>query len=74
MTATPEKDLLYDTKDGIATITINRERQKNAISPEAVRLFQEALESARKDDGVKAVCITGAGDKVFCSEIGRAHV
>jgi len=67
MTPTPEKDLLYDTKDGIATITINRERQRNAISPEAVRLFQEALESARKDDGVKVVCITGAGDKVFCS-------
>nr|MDA8134350.1 enoyl-CoA hydratase/isomerase family protein [Desulfobacteraceae bacterium] len=67
MTATTEKDLLYDAKDGIATITINRERQRNAISPEAVRLFQEALESARKDDEVKAVCITGAGDKVFCS-------
>jgi len=59
MTLPTEKDLLYDTKDGIATITINREKQRNAISPEAVRLFQEALESARKDDGVKAVYING---------------
>ena len=67
MTLTTEKDLLYDTKDGIATITINREKQKNAISPEAVRLFQEALESAQKDNDVKVVCITGAGDKAFCS-------
>lgn len=67
MTLPAQKDLLYDAKDGIATITINREKQRNAISPEAVRFFQEALESARKDDGVRAVCITGAGDKVFCS-------
>ena len=66
-TIAAEKDLLYAEKNGIALITINREKQGNAISPEAVRLFHEALESARKNDYVKVVCITGAGDRVFCS-------
>ncbi len=66
-TTAAEKDLLYSKKDGIAFITINRERYKNAISPEAVRLFHEALESAQKDEAIKVVCITGKGDKVFCS-------
>ncbi|MBF0232827.1 MAG: enoyl-CoA hydratase/isomerase family protein [Desulfamplus sp.] len=61
------KDLLYSTKEGVGYITINRENRQNAISPEAVTLFLEALDLAEKDNDVKVVCITGAGDKVFCS-------
>ncbi len=62
-----EKDLLYIKKDSIGYITINREQYQNAISSDAISLFLEALELAQQDNDVKVVCITGAGDKVFCS-------
>ncbi|MCF6248349.1 MAG: enoyl-CoA hydratase-related protein [Desulfobacula sp.] len=62
-----EKDLLYSKNKGICTITINREPQRNAISAAAIQLFLQALDRAKQDDEVRAVCITGAGDKVFCA-------
>lgn len=62
-----EKDLLYSKNDGIGYITINREKYRNAISSDAINLFIEALDHAQQDNGVKVVCITGAGDRVFCS-------
>ncbi|MBU1340067.1 MAG: enoyl-CoA hydratase/isomerase family protein [Proteobacteria bacterium] len=62
-----QKDLLYHREDGVGFITINRENRGNAISPDAIQLFFEALDKARKDVAVKVVCITGAGDRVFCS-------
>ena len=60
-------DLLYEVKENIGTITINREANRNSISSEAVSLFLEALETAEKDDNVRVVCVSGAGEKVFCS-------
>ena len=60
-------DLLYEVKENIGTITINREANRNSISSEAVTLFLEALETAEKDDNVRVVCVSGAGEKVFCS-------
>lgn len=69
-----EKDLLYEVKDQVAWLTINREANRNSISTEVTRLFFEYLEAAEKDDSVRAVCITGAGDKAFCSgaDLGSA--
>jgi enoyl-CoA hydratase/carnithine racemase len=60
-------DLLYRVEENVAFLTINREPNRNSISPEAVRLFHEALDRAQQDDAVRVVCITGAGDKAFCS-------
>lgn len=62
-----EKDLLYAVRDRVAFITINREKFRNSISAEAVGLFREYLDQAETDDGVRVVCITGAGEKAFCS-------
>ena len=61
------QDLLYDVRDGAARITINREARRNSISPGVVQLFQKHLDAAEADDTVRAVCITGAGEKAFCS-------
>lgn len=63
----PDKDLLYVVENHVATITINREAQRNAISPDALTLFHEYLDFAEADEAVRVVCITGAGDKAFCS-------
>ena len=59
--------VLYRVQDGIGTITINREAHRNAITPEAVALFHESLDAAERDEQVRAVLITGAGDKAFCT-------
>ena len=63
----PDKDLLYEVVDHVATITINREPQRNAISPDALTLFHEYLDFAESDEAVRVVCITGAGERAFCS-------
>ncbi len=59
--------LTYEVKDRAAWLTINRPEKRNAISPEAMTLFAEALDRAEQDDNVRAVVVTGAGDKAFCS-------
>jgi len=61
------QDLLYQVADHVATITINREANRNAISPEALALFHDYLDKALEDETVHVVCITGAGEKAFCS-------
>lgn len=62
-----DQHLLYRVENGVGTITINREQQRNAITPEAIDLFHEYLDCAGKDELVRALLITGAGDKAFCT-------
>jgi enoyl-CoA hydratase/carnithine racemase len=61
------EDLTYRVENAVAYFTINREPQRNAISPQAVKLFLQYLDQAEADPNVRVVCITGAGDKAFCS-------
>jgi enoyl-CoA hydratase/carnithine racemase len=63
----PEEHLLYSVENHTACITINREQQRNAITPEAISLFLDYLDQAERDGDVKAALITGAGDKAFCT-------
>lgn len=62
-----EQDLIYRVDGPVATVTINRAPARNAITPEAVGLFHAALDQAQADPQVRVVCVTGAGDKAFCS-------
>ena len=62
----PEQDLLYRVENRIAYLTINRETQRNSISGDVVALFFKYLDMAKSDQAVRAVCITGAGEKAFC--------
>lgn len=62
-----EKDLLYRVENGVAYFTINREAKRNSISAEVTTLFLEYLDQAEKDENVRAIAITGAGEKAFCS-------
>ncbi len=63
----PDEHLLYSVENNVARITINREQQRNAITPEAIHLFLEYLDRADKDADVRALLVTGAGDKAFCT-------
>ena len=62
-----EKELLYEVSDGVATLTLNRPDQRNALNAELLTQLVEGVKAARDDDGVRAVVLTGAGDKVFCA-------
>jgi 3-hydroxypropionyl-coenzyme A dehydratase len=61
------EQLLYDLSDGVATVTLNRPEQRNALSAQLLGELLEAIKTARDDDAVRAVVLTGAGDKAFCA-------
>jgi 2-ketocyclohexanecarboxyl-CoA hydrolase len=60
-------DILYEKKDGVAWITINRPEVRNAFRTRTVRELTEAFEDARWDRAIGVAVLTGAGDKAFCS-------
>lgn len=57
--------LLYEKKEGIGTITINRPEALNALNSQVFKEIYFLLEEIENDDGVKVVIITGKGDKAF---------
>ncbi len=59
------ENLLYEKKDGIATITFNRPKVLNALNRETVEELQHALLDARDDASVRVLILTGAGEKSF---------
>lgn len=61
------EQLLYEVSDGVATLTLNRPEQRNALSPQLLSELVNALGRVRDDDGVRAMVLRGAGDKVFCA-------
>ncbi len=61
------EDILYHKAEGIAKITINRPRVRNAFRPQTVAEMMRALDDARDDETIGVVILTGAGDKAFCS-------
>ena len=60
------KTFLYDQRDGIATITLNRPERLNAITFEVFRELTDFFASLRDEKDVRVVVITGAG-RAFCS-------
>jgi enoyl-CoA hydratase/carnithine racemase len=60
------KSFLYDQRDGIGTITLNRPERLNAITFEVYRELTDLFASLREETEVRVVVITGAG-RAFCS-------
>lgn len=61
------EDILYETWEGIAKITINRPEVRNAFRPKTLFELSRAFEVARDDPNVGVIILTGAGDEAFCS-------
>ncbi len=59
--------LIYEVRDQVGWITINRESQRNAINPAALALFHEALDKAQADPAVRVIALTGTGERAFCA-------
>lgn len=60
------REVLYERREGVATITLNRPEKLNAFSPGMIRELVRFLREAQDDPGVKAIILTGAG-KAFCA-------
>ena len=61
------EDILFDFHEGVAKVTINRPRVRNAFRPRTVREMMGAMLICRERDDIFVVVFTGAGDKAFCS-------
>jgi enoyl-CoA hydratase len=57
--------ILLDIKDGIALITLNRPQRLNALNYELIDRLMAALDSIEIEPGVRAVILTGAGERAF---------
>jgi enoyl-CoA hydratase/carnithine racemase len=65
-TSTDEKILLRSDSNGIATLTLNRPKQYNALSEELLAELQRALKEIEKDESVRVLVIAGSGP-AFCA-------
>ena len=59
--------VLYETLDGVATVTLNRPDRRNALNTTLLRELITALQAAKDDPEVRVVILTGAGDRAFCA-------
>jgi len=58
-------NLLYEKKQGIAVVTVNRPAVRNALNSVTMRELQKVFEQIANEDDVGVIIITGAGDKAF---------
>jgi enoyl-CoA hydratase/carnithine racemase len=63
--------LLYEERDGVAIATLNRPEVHNAFNLQMQHELRHLWTSLRTNDDVRAVVLTGAGDKAFCTGIDR---
>ena len=59
--------VITEAKDNVLTITLNRPEAGNSLNGELGQAILDALASAKEDADVRAVILTGAGEKIFCA-------
>lgn len=59
--------VLYQAKERVATITINRPGARNALNPDVISSLNSMIDRAAADREVRAMVITGTGGKAFCA-------
>jgi enoyl-CoA hydratase len=61
----PFDNLLVDRDGAVAIVTLNRPRVLNALNTQTLDELRRAALELKQDDGVRAIIVTGAGDKAF---------
>ncbi|HKC50345.1 MAG TPA: enoyl-CoA hydratase-related protein [Myxococcota bacterium] len=59
------QNLLYETRAGVAHVTVNRPKVLNALDHKTLAELREVFEDIRRDASVRGAILTGAGDKAF---------
>jgi enoyl-CoA hydratase len=62
-----DEKVLYEVSEGVATVTLNDPEKRNMLSGPMLAELVAAMRKARDSDEVRAVVMTGAGEKVFCA-------
>lgn len=62
-----KQNVLTKLEDGVLIITINRDEKRNAIDPATSAEMEAILNDAEDNMDVRAIVITGSGDRSFCS-------
>src|SRR5579863_5654728 len=61
----PYETLLYEKRDGVAIVVVNRPDKLNALNQTVMKDLGACFAAIRDDDHVRAVILTGAGEKAF---------
>ncbi|MCD6153260.1 MAG: enoyl-CoA hydratase/isomerase family protein [Syntrophobacterales bacterium] len=59
------KNILFTVEEGVAIITFNRPKALNAMNSEMMGELQDAVTACKDDDNVRALILTGSGEKAF---------
>jgi enoyl-CoA hydratase len=62
-----KKYILCEKKQKVATVTLNRPKSLNALNTELLTKLLDSMQDAEVDSEVRAIVITGAGDRAFCA-------
>ena len=63
--------LLYDERDAVAYITLNRPESLNAFDSVMMRELKSVWQALRLNDDVRCIVLTGSGERAFCVGIDR---
>lgn len=65
--------VLYEKRERIVTITLNRPERLNSLVPESYDRLSECWASFREDDDARVAILTAAGDRAFCTGLDLKH-
>ncbi|MBP7334266.1 enoyl-CoA hydratase/isomerase family protein [Niveispirillum sp.] len=65
--SSPEAEIIHEKRDRSFWITINRPDKRNALNAVVISGLREGLRAAHADPEIRAIVITGTGDKAFCA-------
>jgi enoyl-CoA hydratase/carnithine racemase len=60
-------DIRLEHKESSLWVTITREERRNAITSEVLEAIAAAVKQAQSDPSIRAIVLTGAGDRAFCA-------
>jgi len=66
-TESPDQELIFEQEGHIATITLNRPHEGNALTPSLIAKLTEAWTRVAQDETIRVAIITGAGERHFCT-------
>ena len=63
------KNIIFQIKEQIATITFNRPKVLNALNEVSLKEFSHAIDEVALDEDIRVLILTGAGDKSFVARL-----
>jgi methylglutaconyl-CoA hydratase len=67
VTTTTRSPLAVERRGAVLWLTLDRPEVRNALNPELLDALTTAIRAAPADSGIRAIALTGAGDRVFCA-------